>query len=159
MDNKDFEKIVVVNADQKEFEETYREITMALADLKQTVENMEFDMDRVEKQVRGMRKIIQVFEERATDEDVEEILNFYRTKIKQSKEQEDYINEIYSTNKERLMRAEEFVKNLKTDLIIGKKENTYVLNESWLVLINLFHSVLRVLTPEEIAKHKGQGVQ
>ena len=156
----EFKNFTVTNVDQKEFEATYREINSVLSQLEQSVANMEFDLERAEKQMRAMRKVIEIAND-TQDEDLLEIAPIYEKQLKQYEDQSAHFETTKAENKARLDRGRALVEDLK-ECIMSKYDeetDTVELGCKWKAMIELFHSLFKILTPEEISQMQAQQAQ
>lgn len=148
------EKLVPVNLTEEETEQfykVYRILTSDLLELKQFIEVQEKQVGIAERDVSSLGRIIELAKDQE-DEEMQEFVALLQKNIVNSRQYVDNMAGQIEEYKDKLKRSEEFIDELKADILMGDKENECEVGEKLLFLIRYLHSLGHIMEPEEKEK-------
>jgi hypothetical protein len=148
------EKLVPVNLTEEETEQfykVYRILTSDLLELKQFIESQEKQVGIAEKDVSNLSRIIELAQ-KEDDEELQEFVILLQTNIVNSRQYIDNMAGQVEGYKQKLKRSEDFIDELKADILMGDKEGECEVGEKLLFLIRYLHSLGHIMEPEEKEK-------
>jgi len=148
------EKLVPVNLNEEETEQfykVYRILTSDLLELKQFIETQERQVGIAERDVTSISRMIELAQ-KEEDEDMKEFVSLLQKNIVNSRQYIDNMSGQVEGYKQKLQRSEDFINELKADILMSDKEGECEVGEKLLFLIKYLHSLGHIMEPEEKEK-------
>lgn len=148
------EKLVPINLNEEQTEQfykVYRILTSDLLELKQFIEVQERQVGIAERDVSSLGRIIELAQ-KEEDEEMKEFVELLQKNIVNSRQYVDNMAGQIEEYKDKLRRSEEFIDELKADILMGDKEGECEVGEKLLFLIKYLHSLGHIMEPEEKEK-------
>jgi hypothetical protein len=145
------EKLIPTNLNEEETEQfykVYRILTSDLLELKQFIEVQERQVGIAERDVSSLGRIIELAKDQE-DEEMQEFVALLQKNIVNSRQYVDNMASQIEGYKEKFIRSEEFIEELKNDIVMGDKDGECVVGEKLLFLIRYLHSLGHIMEPEE----------
>lgn len=145
------EKLIPTNLNKEETEQfykVYRILTSDLLELKQFIEVQERQVGIAERDVSNLGRII-ALAQKEEDEEMKEFVELLQKNIVNSRQYVDGMASQIEGYKDKFTRSEEFIEELKNDIVMGDKDGECVVGEKLLFLIRYLHSLGHIMEPEE----------
>jgi hypothetical protein len=148
------EKLIPTNLNEEETEQfykVYRILTSDLLELRQFIDAQERQVGIAEKDVSNLSRIIELAQNE-DDEEIKEFIVLLQTNIVNSRQYIDNMAGQLENYKEKLIRSEDFINELKADIVMTDKEGECEVGDKLLFLIRYLHSLGHIMEPEEKEK-------